>query len=233
MALASCVFALFTGLILPFAASIAAAVKNRSAKPVLLGAACFFVFQMLLRLPILQYLLPMNAYYVLFQAANPVTHMVLLALSAGVFEEFGRYIVMRFFLKNSRFTDSVAFGIGHGAFEAALLVGINILALLVISGGNLTGYSPAVFFFAGFERLSAMAAHIGLSIMVWGSVQTGRRFVVFAAVLLHGLLDFIALYLAHAGAGPLLVEAIIAAYAAALLSCAFLYYKKIRKEKPS
>lgn len=92
MSLITCIFALFLTLIIPVAASVWVAARNKSAKAVLFCAACFIVFQLLLRIPAMQYILPMSADYVLFKASNPATHLVLLALSAGVFEECGRYM---------------------------------------------------------------------------------------------------------------------------------------------
>lgn len=111
------------------------------------------------------------------------------------------------------------------------LVGINSLALLAVSGGNLAGYPPADFLLCGVERLFAMVAHVGFSVMVWCAVQTRGLWLLFIAVNSHGLLVFISVHPAQMGVGNLLVETFIAAYAVAISTGAFLHYKNKVKQK--
>ena len=45
-------------------------------------------------------------------------------LMAGVFEETGRYVSFKWFLKKeTRIQDGLSYGIGHGGIEAMLIVG--------------------------------------------------------------------------------------------------------------
>ena len=48
------------------------------------------------------------------------------------------------------------------------------------------------FLWSGFERLSAMALHMALSVLVFASVRTGRRWLYPAAILIHAAVDFMA-----------------------------------------
>ena len=49
-----------------------------------------------------------------------------------------------------------------------------------------------MFLWSGFERLTAMALHMALSILVFASVHTNRRWLYPAAVLIHAAVDFAA-----------------------------------------
>ena len=65
------VFALLATVVLPLLASLFMAVRHKKHKPVLLGAACFVVFQMLIRIPILQMVLPKWTEFIHFQLSQP------------------------------------------------------------------------------------------------------------------------------------------------------------------
>lgn len=220
-------FALFAALAVPLAAGSILAIRKKAGKAVLLGAACFLTFQVLTRLPLLQVVLPQSAGFVLFQSTHPLLYLSLLALSAGVFEECGRYLTMRLFLRNSRLTDGVAFGVGHGGLEAVLLVGVNLILLPWGVGGG--ALSSQQLFLAGLERLLAMTAHVCWSVMVWRSLRERRVLLLPAAVLLHGLYDFLPVFLLQNGAGALAAEGALALLTGALLLCSLLANR--RKEK--
>lgn len=130
-------------------------------------------------------------------------------LAAGIFEETGRFVTFRFVLKNrqSRIT-ALSCGIGHGGTEAFLVAGLMmvsnlVLGLLYARGAALPAeIVPSVeillatpagnFFWTGFERLSAMTLHVSLSVLVFASLRTSRRWLFPAAILLHAAVDFIA-----------------------------------------
>lgn len=224
------IFLVFAALLLPVAACVFVSVRLRTAKPVLLGAACFFIFQVCTRLPLIQLVLPRLAGFTAFAALYPVSYMALISLSAGIFEEFGRYIVMRLFLRKDTacgIAPGIAFGVGHGACEAILLVGINALAMLLMNGALSPAATAADYIMAGVERILAMAAHIGFSVIVWCGVRRRAVWPVFAAVLLHGLFDFCAVYAAQAGLSVYAVEGIVAAFAALILLLAYFINKQL------
>lgn len=130
-------------------------------------------------------------------------------LAAGIFEETGRFLAFRFVLRkrNPRIT-SLAYGIGHGGVEAFLVAGLTMVSNLILGltyarGGAIPSeIAPAVeallavpapmFLWSGFERLSAMALHMALSILVFASVRINRRWLYPAAILIHGAVDFAA-----------------------------------------
>ena len=130
-------------------------------------------------------------------------------IAAGVFEETGRFLAFRAVLRGrkARIT-SLAYGIGHGGIEAFLIAGLTmasnlILGLVYSHGGSIPSeIVPAVeslldipatmFLWSGFERLTAMALHMALSILVFASVHTNRRWLYPAAVLIHAAVDFAA-----------------------------------------
>ena len=56
------------------------------------------------------------------------------ALAAGVFEETGRFLVFKTFLKNKReWKDGLGYAIGHGGIEAILVGGLSFLNSLIIT----------------------------------------------------------------------------------------------------
>lgn len=143
---------------------------------------------------------------------------------AGVFEECGRHIILKTIMKKDRTRENaVLYGIGHGGIEilAVLLpTMITYLAVAVLfSSGNtesalralkiteqtaaaaLPSVQAAASFDYGMmamnvmERLLAMFAHIGLTVIVFYGVVNAKKLCLPAAILLHMLMDtFPALY---------------------------------------
>lgn len=170
---------------LPILALLYACYKKRYI-PFLLGVLAFVVSQILIRIPILQYLGEHSTGYLMFNTTQPVLFAVVIGLSAGVFEEIARFIAMRFFMKQRDWKAGFLFGAGHGGIEAVLLVGISTVSLLFSS--TAIAYNQD-FFMGGAERIFAMMLHVGLSIIVLqGVVQKKFLYVVFA-ILIHGLVD--------------------------------------------
>lgn len=154
--------------------------------PFILGMLAFTVSQILLRIPILQYLGENSAAYSMFSVTNPVLFGLLIGLSAGLFEGIARYIFMCFFMKQRDWQAGFLFGAGHGGIEAVLFVGISALPML---------FSPTMIaqsdmlFVGGLERFFAMLLHIGLSIIVLQGIVQKRFLYVVAAILIHGFTD--------------------------------------------
>lgn len=157
------------------------------------GAAAFVVSQLLIRVPILQLLLPNFAWFGVMQL-YPWVYGLFLGLTAGLAEETARWIVLRYLLKGRYALEhGLAFGLGHGGIEAMLLVGLNMIAGAVMA---LTGQAaqfpadPGSVLVAGAERLFAMAFHVGASLLILHGVRTGRgAWYWILAVALHGVLD--------------------------------------------
>ena len=87
------------------------------------GALAFIVSQLLIRIPILQLLVPRYAWYGALQL-YPWLYGLFLGLTAGLAEETARLAAIRLFLKEQTGKEyGLAFGLGHGGIEAMLLVG--------------------------------------------------------------------------------------------------------------
>jgi len=94
-----------------------------SIKAVLVGALMFFIFQVVIRIPALT-IIQRQGWYSIFALQNMVLSDILIAFTAGLFETAGRYLGLRFLLKNKlERKNGIAYGIGHGGIEAILLIG--------------------------------------------------------------------------------------------------------------
>ncbi len=227
--MAAYILLLIVTLVLPVVVGVFAAVRLRQSKAVFLGAVCFFLMQGCIRIPLLQYVLPMFAQYTAFQIAYPILYLFLLALSAGVFEECGRYLFLKI-LKARTLTEGISFGIGHGGIEAVLLVGINAAALAFYPQ-LLYGTASGDYFLSAVERLAAMTAHIGFSVLVLSSQAKRRSWLLAVAVCLHTALDFLALYLTRkAGWSAWLTEAFVAVFAVITIVLALIIWKNVSEK---
>jgi uncharacterized membrane protein YhfC len=183
--------------------------KKRTVVPILVGAAVFVLFQLIIRIPLLGVLSGMVWYQVM--AAQPWLYGAFLGLTAGIFEEMGRFAGMTLLRKNRRWIDGLAFGVGHGGIEAVVLVGLtnvnNLILAVMINNGSfkmlrpalgaqadvalsqLTSAAPHDILIGGGERIFAFAIQIALSILVLYAIHRRRYILIPAAILLHMLVD--------------------------------------------
>ena len=183
-------------LVLPVAILLLYARKNRKQGIVsawLLGAAGFFVTQILIRVPILT-LLQMNSSFMAFAQSHLFAYAFGLAFTAGLFELAGRFVVAKLMRKNLNDKRSLAAGLGHGGIEAMVLIGMtyvsNLAFAVMINTGTfdalisqtaamgadvsqlelirmqLVSYSSGIFLLGGYERILAMTAHAAMSMLV-------------------------------------------------------------------
>lgn len=210
----------------------------RLARAFLAGVLAFGVSQLVLRLPLLALVVP--------QLPDPVSGFLLsapgLSLSAGLFEETGRLVVMVLLLRRfHRWVDGLAFGLGHGGLEALVITGLtqvnNLVLGIAINAGRwdalaaalpagqaeqvrqaLVTTPPSLFLAAGVERIGAIAFHVALSVLIlWGVHRSHRLLAWVGAVLLHGATNWAAVAMVQAGVSPWLVEAALLAWGAVLL----------------
>ncbi|MED0935817.1 YhfC family glutamic-type intramembrane protease [Bacillus mobilis] len=210
---------------LPLVALLYAFWKKRYI-PYMLGVLAFVVSQILIRIPILNYVNGTSTNFQMFSVMQPVLFVLLLSLSAGIFEEVARFIAMRYFMKQRDWQSGFLFGAGHGGIEAVLIVGIPVISLLLSQTVIQNGDS---YYFAGIERIFAMVLHIGLSIIVLHAVvQKKFRYVVYA-ILIHGaanaIASIIALYV-QGKSGIILSEVSIAICAVLVFSYSFILKRK-------
>ncbi|HHY40581.1 MAG TPA: YhfC family intramembrane metalloprotease [Syntrophaceticus sp.] len=146
-----------------------------------LGFLCFIISQPLLRFPLLEKL-NQNPDFTLAYIANPLLIGILVALTAGIFEEGFRFLFKLFFMRPDKceISQPIIFGLGHGISEVCviLLPAINVLLI--------TGQLPM----ALIERILAVTFHVTVSVMVWNGFQRNKKVLyLLLAVFLHGLLD--------------------------------------------
>ena len=207
-------------LALPTILALVMIVKYKASwKAFALGAAVFAIFQLFTRIPILAFL-QNDAGFILFTQTSTVLYMILLALSAGVFEEAGRFLGMRFFMqKNLTWKNGVVFGLGHGGIEAFVLVGLNYLFMLF----NLTDQNTAaaiagtpayMFLVAGLERILTIAIHTGMTMLVLYSVKYKRISYLLYAIAFHTAVDGGALLSLPFGSNVWILEGYVAVFAA-------------------
>ena len=178
-------------------------------------------------------MLEVGVHYFCIVADNPVSRFingntaafVIYGITmAGIFEECGRLIILKYILKKDRTRENaVIYGIGHGGIEIlTVLLPAMILYLAIavmfsqgeteaalktlnITEETATAALPSVQAAAAFdyammamnvmERLLAMLIHIGLTIVVYYGVVNAKKLCLPAAILLHMLADtFPALY---------------------------------------
>jgi uncharacterized membrane protein YhfC len=165
-------------------------------------------------MPLLQVLQGQSWYAAIANDSKNIWIIALfLGLTAGLFEEIGRFLGFKFLLKKKlEWKNGIAFGIGHGGIEAIIITGLtyinNIVFSFMINSGafdkisgtfspGLSDYivealantSPVMFLVGGLERVFAIIAHIAFSIMVLYGVKNKKGVYIIYAILAHTLLD--------------------------------------------
>ncbi|MGU7784851.1 YhfC family intramembrane metalloprotease [Burkholderia sp. PU8-34] len=180
----------------------------------IVGVAVFTLFAMILE----------RAFHgvVLSQASaggwltQPVAFIAYGALAAGVFEEVGRYLGMRFLSRRYGMTAgdgrAIGYGLGHGGAEAwfvgvlvwgqwvylawlanrgqldTVLAGLPGEAALRIHVLLATLSVPSIALLL-LERGAAFVLQVALSVLMWRGVRAGRLAVLPLAIVLHALAD--------------------------------------------
>lgn len=164
------------------------------------------------------------------------------ALMAAVFEETGRYLGMKFIMRNHLTKENaLMYGVGHGGIEAMFLLGItsinNLANAMMINDGSMTGVlaeldeatrqtavqglavlweTPAsLFFAAGFERIIAICLQIALSVLIYRAVKEKNGRWYWTAFGAHFAVDFAAVLLSSISIA--LTEIVIAVMTAAVV----------------
>ncbi len=226
----------------------------------ILGAAGFIVSARMLELGVHYLCIVMDNPVSRFINGHTAAYVLYGTVMAGVFEECGRHIVLKYFLKKDRTRENaVLYGIGHGGIEILAVLLPSMVLYLVIavmfSAGNAgealsalkiteetaAAALPSVQAAAAFdysqmamtvlERLLALLAHIGMTVVVFYGVKNGKKVFLPLAILLHMAMDtFPALY--QRGVMPLwAVEVWAAAWVAAIVLIAVRLYKKMKEEQ--
>ncbi len=222
------------------------------------GAVGFIVSARVLELGVHYFCILANNPVSRFINGNSAAYVLYGIIMAGVFEECGRHIILKYIMKKNRTPENaVLYGIGHGGIEILAVILPSIISYLVIavlfSSGNTENVLgmlniteetaaaalPAVQTAAKFgygamamnviERLFAMFLHIGLTVVVFYGVTNAKKAFLPLAIVLHMLMDlFPALY--QRGLMPLwAVEVWAAAWAAIVVFIAVKLYRKMKE----
>ena len=221
---------------------------------ILIGAGTFVLFALVLESIMHQLVLkgPHGASIL----DNTLLYAIYGGLAAGIFEETGRFLSMKFLMKRepSRPLPGVAYGIGHGGAEMLIIFGITMISNLAVSVLINSGQTDAILskvpaeatsqlqsqldhlqtLGAGtlliglWERFSALILHLGLSLMVWVAVRKGGKWIWLfpAAIALHAIVDAGAVLL-QKSAGMVSLDLIITAEAVAIAAIGYLAAKKL------
>jgi uncharacterized membrane protein YhfC len=226
-----------------------------------LGVGVFLVFQVLTRIPVMVVIQRLPA--VRQWLAEPVpfwSFLVMAAFTAGLFEEGGRWLALRFVVPPAerRLSTGLMLGAGHGGLEVLgvgllqLVALISYVALMVAPADSIAAAGPQVAeaksqfssvlawepLLGAWERVCALAIQIGLSVMVLNAFRLGPRWWWFALAA-HTLVDFTsiaALTLGTQYLGPvwakIATEGLVMVYA--LIAMSFLRSQRERPEtRPS
>ena len=172
--------------------------------------------------------------------------------AAGIFEETGRFLTMKYWMKKSlKKKNAIMYGIGHGGIESILLGGTammsNVLTAAMINAGSLESSlnsldelsrsaaleqvsalwttKPYLFYLGGVERISAFFLQICFSYLVYRAVRYAKMEWYLSAVFLHFSVDAGSALLN--GAIPtLLLEAVLLVLACVLLIFVYRTYQQ-------
>jgi len=221
---------------------------------ILVGAGVFFVFALLLE-PVLHQAVLKGPHGAAI-TGNTWYYALYGGLAAGIFEETGRFLGMKFLLKKepTGALPAVSYGVGHGGMEMLMIFGITMISNLAISLMINAGQADTILasvpaesrgqleaqfaqlqdlnagqLLLGFwERISALILQLGLSIIVWTAVRKGGkwRWLFPAAILLHALVDACAVVLSKSLSASV-VEMIIFSMAVAVGAAGCMLAKKL------
>ena len=208
--LVAMVVTLLICMVVPFLAVIIYAAKNKK-KGVwiawLVGAAGFFVMQIIIRTPILS-VLSLSPEFIKFANDYYIVYALILAFTAALFEVVARFVGAIILKKKQCYEVAVGAGLGHGGIEAIFLVGMtyvnNLLYSIMINTGTfdvmiessaqmgvdeyslqalldvkttLVDTAPALYLLAGYERILTMILHVAMTVLVFYFVNKKKSFV--------------------------------------------------------
>lgn len=212
---AGIIFSLCISIALPVVLLIVVHKKTKARMAMaVIGAATFFLFAMVLEQILHAVVLGVGGERI---TGNIWIYGLYGGLAAGLFEEVGRFVAMRFAMKKQlNLPNALMYGVGHGGIEAILIVGLasasNLVTSIMINAGTLEASLGALdqatkeatltqlsalwttpsyqFFLSGIERIVAVTLHIALSVLVFQAVKLGKKRYWFLAFAIHAGVDF-------------------------------------------
>ena len=183
--------------------------KKEPFSTILIGAAIFLLFALILEKPIQALVISKNFSLGLFPSSHPILLAFVFGLFPGIFEETGRLLAFKTLLKNRKNKETaISYGIGHGCFEAMAILGMTYISYIsfacMINSGTFVNIINQVkekapdqvgayynladqiaktsIFLVGasiIERVLAILLQIGLSILVFYACKDKKKFWLF------------------------------------------------------
>lgn len=231
-----------------------------SLSPVLMGAAAFFVFAIVLEQIVHFLVIGLNALVSDFILSRPWLYALYGGFVAGFFEETARFLVFKTMMKkNIGRENAISFGLGHGGMECICILGMTMISNLMLAlmfntmgaSAFIEQYSPdqaeavvqaiqsintidpLTAVMACFERLCAMALQLELSVLVFAGVRMEKPWLYPLSILLHMGVDFFAaLYQTGVLPSVWMLEVLLALYVFALFFAVRRVYRALPPEKP-
>ena len=123
------------GIALPLIAAIIwCKKKHEPFTTVLIGAATFLLFAIVIEKPLQAIVISFDNPVSQFVNARPVLWGIIVGLFPGVFEETGRFVAFKTVLRKRKQRETgLSHGIGHGGFEALFILGITYIEYFVFA----------------------------------------------------------------------------------------------------
>ena len=143
------------------------------------GFICIAVTQIATRIPLLAHF---DYELTVLNLRAPFLVLLILAFSAGIFEETGRFLFYKTALRGADFTDAMLFGLGHSLMEIFYL----FMTAGVFAGLGLSGW-------AILERVSATLFHMASAAFILGGMRRGKGArTLLCTILFHALFNLVA-----------------------------------------
>ncbi|MBN2555022.1 MAG: YhfC family intramembrane metalloprotease [Anaerolineales bacterium] len=245
-------------IVLPVVLGILLARRYKTTWSVFFAGSVTFILSQVGHLPFNQMLLSPLALasgWVRPDGRVTLTGAILYGLSAGVFEEMARYLVLRFWRKDVRTWErGMMFGAGHGGIEGVVLGGLALMGFaqamamrgvtdltqavapdqVEILQASLESYWSlpwyAVLLGAG-ERVLALILHLSLSLMVVLVFRRNNPGWLALAVFWHALADALVVFVAST-AGTYTAEAVLVLVAVASIGWIILFRHWLPRKDP-
>ena len=108
--------------------------KHEPFTTVLIGAATFLLFAIVIEKPLQALVISLDSPVSQFVNARPILWGIIVGLFPGVFEETGRFVAFKTVLrKRTQRETGLTHGIGHGGFEAMFILGITYIEYFVFA----------------------------------------------------------------------------------------------------
>ncbi len=209
--------------------------------------ALIFLFSQVLHIPFNALVTPFFNQYGFISLPVDLQNVILsvfLGLSAGLFEEFSRYAMYRWWAKEARsWGQGLLAGAGHGGIEAivlGLLVlygyvqmqivrGMDVSTLVTpdkveLANAQIQAYWSAPWYMTllgALERLFTIPLHLACSIIVLQAFTRKKFWWVGLAILFHALADGVGVFISKIGFSALAIEGIIGIFAIASVIIVF------------